>query len=126
MRLKTKDLPNFRRLLLEAQDSKCALCGIPLDPDTSDACLDHCHTTGHIRGVLCRNCNGVEGKIFNLARRAKRNRTPLSFLSGLLAYWEKHLSEPSGVWYPTHKTEDEKRELRNKKARQRRAQKKAK
>lgn len=80
--------------------------------------------TGNIREVLCRNCNGIEGKIFNLANRAKRDGTPAWWLKRLLDYWIKHLEEPSGVYHPTHKTTDEKRLARNAKARKKRALKK--
>lgn len=89
-----------------------------------DVCLDHCHVTGNIRAVLCRNCNGVEGKVFNLARRAKRDGTPQWWLKRLLEYWLHHIDNPTGVYHPTHKTADEKRLIRNKKAREKRQKKK--
>lgn len=92
----------------------------------SEVCLDHCHVTGNVREALCRNCNGIEGKIFNLARRAKRDRTPLEFLMSLVEYWDKHLNNPSALLHPTHKTADEKRIARNAKARKARAAKKKK
>lgn len=38
--------------MLERQDGKCAICG----KDT-DLCVDHCHKTKKVRGLLCRNCN---------------------------------------------------------------------
>ena len=31
---------------------KCEVCNL-----TNKLCLDHCHVTGRIRGVLCRKCN---------------------------------------------------------------------
>lgn len=40
----------------ENQDGKCAICGETfIEP--SNACIDHNHKTGEIRGLLCRNCN---------------------------------------------------------------------
>ena len=66
----------------------------------------------------------MEGKVFNLARRAKRDGTPDWWLARLLAYWIKHLTKPSGVYHPLHKTTDEKRIARNTKARKKRASKK--
>lgn len=89
------------------------------------ACLDHSHKTGLVRGVLCRNCNGIEGKVFNLANRAKKNMLPKMWLGQLILYWIKHETDQTGVYYPTHKTADEKRLLTNKKARERRAKLKA-
>lgn len=59
--------------------------------------------------------------MFNLARRAKRDGTPAEWIQNLLAYWKTHSDNPSGVYHPTHRTEDEKRLIRNAKARQRRA-----
>ena len=35
------------------------MCKICDDPD--DLVIDHCHTTGRVRGILCRTCNGGLG-----------------------------------------------------------------
>ena len=48
--------------LLVKQNSKCALCGIEesrshLGGGNYMLCVDHCHDTGAIRGLLCNNCN---------------------------------------------------------------------
>ena len=57
--LKSKDISKIReRILEEDQNGLCWICGkIPKRP-----CLDHEHKkrvkgSGHIRGVLCSNCN---------------------------------------------------------------------
>ena len=42
--------------LVDKQNSKCAICSNDLK-DTHDVCVDHCHITGMIRGILCRKCN---------------------------------------------------------------------
>lgn len=50
--------------LLAMQDGGCAICGRE-DYGTSQArrlAVDHCHSTGTIRGLLCWNCNTVLGK----------------------------------------------------------------
>lgn len=101
--------------LLRRQNGFCAICPEPVTVHT--ACLDHDHKTGLIRGVLCRNCNGIEGKINNLANRAKRTLSKKDWLGKLILYWIKHEVDQTRLYYPSHKTEDEKRELRNKKAR---------
>lgn len=47
--------------MLEAQDNKCAICGVDHDEWMAKTgnrfCIDHCHTTQEIRGLLCMNCN---------------------------------------------------------------------
>lgn len=118
-RLSRSEADNLRKALVVSQENKCALCLDTLDGKT--ACLDHDHRTGKIRAVLCLNCNGIEGKIFNLCRRAKRNRTEADFLVSVFDYWMEHAGLADAPIHPTHKTDDEKRALRNKRARQRRA-----
>lgn len=36
------------------QKDKCAICSAPLGKSPH---VDHCHSKGHIRGLLCNNCN---------------------------------------------------------------------
>lgn len=43
--------------LVEEQGGVCAICGRP-DPEH----VDHSHTTGAVRGILCFNCNGGLGQ----------------------------------------------------------------
>jgi ribosome modulation factor len=43
--------------IFEAQDRKCAICGIlKFSP-----VIDHCHAAGHVRGILCSACNTMIG-----------------------------------------------------------------
>lgn len=117
-----------------AQGNKCPLCkanfgdgklkGKKIVPKYIPV-LDHNHDNGRLRGVLCNNCNGMEGKIKNRVRRASRDLTDVQWLENLLTYWKLHEEPRSPYIYPTHKNEDEKRLARNKKARLARAQKKA-
>lgn len=44
-------------LLLETQLNKCKICQVHTDNLNSKLHVDHCHTTGKIRGLLCGNCN---------------------------------------------------------------------
>lgn len=51
--------------LAQEQDNKCKICSKKLTFDKkchSSAVLDHCHSTGNIRGVLCNSCNTALGK----------------------------------------------------------------
>lgn len=118
MKLKVNDIPKLRTAIALGQENKCWLCRVDLR--TVTACLDHSHETGRIRGVLCQNCNGIEGKITNLANRAKRNGTKYDFVNMVLSYWNHFSACQRDEIHPTHKTPDEKRLRRNKKAKERR------
>lgn len=118
MRIKNRDIPALRERLSAEQNWLCALCKTDLKKVV--ACLDHDHTSGKIRSVLCSNCNGIEGKIFRLVRRAKRNATAVHFLDSIKTYWITHSENPRPEEHPLHRTKDEKRIARNKRARERR------
>ena len=51
--------------LKESQNDRCAICneeGFILNPNSkSKLVVDHCHTTGKVRGFLCHNCNRALG-----------------------------------------------------------------
>ncbi len=40
--------------MLEKQDNKCVICHVDF---TNTPCIDHNHTTGKVRGLLCVTCN---------------------------------------------------------------------
>lgn len=44
--------------LLKLQNHQCALCDKAI-ADNAYTAVDHCHTTGKVRGILCRGCNMV-------------------------------------------------------------------
>lgn len=118
MRIKNKDIEDLRVKIAAEQNNLCWLCDVDLN--TVTPCLDHDHQNGAIRGVLCQNCNGIEGKIANLANRAKREKTRYDFLNRVLRYWNFFSACKRDLIHPSHKTADEKRLLKNKRARQRR------
>ena len=41
--------------MLKKQNNKCKICNVKFSKST--ACVDHCHTTNKVRGLLCRLCN---------------------------------------------------------------------
>jgi hypothetical protein len=46
--------------LFEKQGGVCGICGTKsTDANKEDTklCVDHCHETGRVRGLLCRKCN---------------------------------------------------------------------
>lgn len=60
------------------QDNKCAICNDLLG-SLHHVQIDHCHTTGKIRGLLCINCNWLLGK----------SRDDPSLLRAAAAYLER-------------------------------------
>ena len=44
-------------IMSNLQNNNCAICG-----EEVKLHVDHCHKTGKIRGLLCRNCNTSLGK----------------------------------------------------------------
>jgi hypothetical protein len=66
---------------LKEQDGKCAICGngeTALSKNSKrvkSLAVDHCHTTGKVRGLLCHACNMVLGyakdNVNNLHNAAK-------------------------------------------------------
>lgn len=43
--------------LWEQSNGKCEICGVPRAECSYELCLDHDHTTGELRGFICRHCN---------------------------------------------------------------------
>lgn len=52
----------FNKMVVE-QNNQCGICLIPLTisgsrrPEDNRLAIDHCHDTGHVRGLLCHRCN---------------------------------------------------------------------
>ena len=51
--------------MMAAQDNKCKICAVTFAGYGKRTALspvvDHCHEAGHIRGLLCHNCNVALG-----------------------------------------------------------------
>lgn len=59
-------------LLLLAQDEKCAVCKSPNgNRKGGRLVVDHCHETGHVRGLLCHSCNRGIGMLRDSAEILK-------------------------------------------------------
>lgn len=115
-----------RHLKVE-QGGLCPLCGKEIDLSIKgEGVIDHDHDTGQIRGVLHRSCNAAEGKAANAigqwGAKSKDYKDIITFMENLL----KYLKSPATQYiYAMHKTPDEKRDLKNAKAREARAKAKA-
>ena len=44
-----------KNIMLKKQKNKCKICNIKFSKTRS--CVDHCHTTNKVRGILCNLCN---------------------------------------------------------------------
>lgn len=85
------DRATFDRLLI-SQNGKCAICDrifdVPRKGSRQTAgrnypCADHCHDGGGPRGLLCHNCNTIEGHVRSLGFDL------VSYMQRLHAYLEK-------------------------------------
>jgi len=102
VRLKVKEIKHYRAKLLKKQDGVCPLCDTAIE--SGQDTLDHDHGTGHVRRVLCRNCNQIEGRV--LAWIKKCYTDPINFLHNLSTYWlDDYTRNP---FHPSHKTDTEK------------------
>ena len=54
-------LEDFNKIK-ESQDNCCAICGKHESNFKKGLAVDHCHTTGKIRGLLCGGCNTSLGR----------------------------------------------------------------
>ena len=45
------------QIMLEHQESRCAICGVHVDDCKRALAIDHDHETGFARGLLCCSCN---------------------------------------------------------------------
>lgn len=63
LRRKFKITVEQYRGMLEAQNGVCGICKMPCDRKTKGKLklmplvVDHCHSTGTVRGLLCNSCN---------------------------------------------------------------------
>lgn len=69
------------RKMINDQNNKCAICGVELEINDTNIhtsttlCIDHCHSTGIVRGLLCTRCNKALGlfddNVYNLKSAIK-------------------------------------------------------
>lgn len=58
--------------MLEAQHNLCAICGNGHVGVGTRLHIDHCHSTGRIRGLLCGKCNTAVGLLDDSPERAEQ------------------------------------------------------
>jgi hypothetical protein len=47
--------------LFNQQEGRCAICHTHQQNLKRSLAIDHCHTKGHVRGLLCTSCNTMLG-----------------------------------------------------------------
>lgn len=122
-KLKVSEVAKVRAELLAGQGGRCGICNLRvLD---KDAVLDHDHASGVVRATLHRGCNSLLGKVENnYARYGVPNLS--AWAHGFVKFLQKHTTPQTEYLHPTHRTDDEKRDRRNAKARAKRATNKEK
>lgn len=124
-RLTAAQIEGVLKQLVVKQKNRCAICGHAFT-GRDKAVLDHDHDTGYIRGALHNSCNGTEGRVKAIGHRGHKGVTSGEYIIGLGKYLDEHKKPHYPLLHPTHLTEREKMDKRNKKARDARARKKAK
>ena len=71
---------DYDRILAE-QNGGCGICGVL--PAHKTFHIDHDHTTGHVRGILCHQCNMMLGGAGDLVDTLEKG------IQYLLNYWRK-------------------------------------
>ena len=77
--------------MIKDQNNCCAICGQPetkMDHQhgtVARLAVDHCHTTGKVRGLLCSRCNVTIGRVGE----------SVEILKAMVAYLEKYQQENS-------------------------------
>lgn len=100
-RIKQEEIKDIRRALLSQQKGKCALC----QEDCYQPVLDHDHATGKLRGVLCKNCNYVEGFLNN---RLNKGNKLITYINNLRQYLLRDLRfNGENLLHPDYETEKE-------------------
>ena len=61
--------------MIEEQGNKCRICGVEFG-DRHTIHIDHSHTTGKVRGLLCCNCNKALGNV----------KDSIDILQGMIKY----------------------------------------
>jgi hypothetical protein len=122
-KLDSSAVPDVKRRLLVMQGGKCAICGHPMTA-RDVAVLDHDHSTGIVRGVLHNSCYGAEGRVKGKAHMGHKGVGAYTYLIALGKYLERHIKPQTNLIHPVHRSDDEKRLLKNKRARTARAKKK--
>lgn len=80
-------LPKGRySIILKLQNGCCAICKTNSPAPKKTFCVDHCHATGKVRGLLCHRCNTLLGHAKDNVETLKN---AIEFLSKNIDYKEE-------------------------------------
>lgn len=71
-----------RQAMIDSQNGCCAICQKPFE-SSNKTHVDHCHTTGKVRNILCGNCNSGLGMF----------KDDPNLLTAAIQYVEYHATE---------------------------------
>jgi hypothetical protein len=102
--LNNRELSRCRKIYSAKQKYRCPICGDSIA--AGRIALDHCHSTGRIRAVLCGTCNRNEGKVRKAAKFMVRpghlvSDNYIQWLRNLANYLAHHKDNPSGLVHPS-------------------------
>lgn len=123
LRIKRSEIPKYRDKYIKKQNGICPICERKLD--NLQPTLDHDHKTGRIRGVLCNNCNGLEGKLNGILARLDVGKLGFDRIIANLAAWRDPKNLKKRI-HPNAETPTEKKLRVKKRAALLRKQRKAK
>tara|TARA_R110002020_G_scaffold132716_1_gene296278 strand:- start:541 stop:909 length:369 start_codon:yes stop_codon:yes gene_type:complete len=97
-------IAGVRKSYAVKQKYRCPICKGSLAVGVQ--ALDHCHSTGHVRGTLCQSCNVSEGKtkaavLFRTPKTNLAYKDSVEWLRNLADYLEYHKANPSGIIHPS-------------------------
>lgn len=118
-RISKSEIPDVKKMMLNKQKGVCPICGQSLlTVPSKDQVLDHCHTSGYIRGVLHRGCNGAEGKVRQVmsswGRSGYSEAALIKALENMVNYWKVNQTPQTDLVHPSHLTGPERMVLANK------------
>lgn len=72
LKYKFKITPDHYFNMLRQQGGSCKICLKSAHTFSKKLCVDHCHTSGKIRGLLCDSCNVSIGRMGDNIENFKR------------------------------------------------------
>jgi len=76
-------------IMYEECRGECYICGTSMDNEVgkrymaiNGLCVDHCHDSGNVRGLLCKGCNTMVGA-YDKAHKLKLHNEVMEYINGL-------------------------------------------